>query len=91
MAAFAEDVPMAAYYFEMPWWVRVAAVVLIVAILARLVIRGIGANGHSDLDGTPDELDKPEKHEFMTREMSAWVIIALSVGISLLVFAMRRG
>jgi hypothetical protein len=75
----------------MPWWVRVAAAALIVGILARLVIRGVGANGHSDLDGTPDELDKPEKHEFVTREISAWLIIALSVGIPLLVFAMRRG
>jgi hypothetical protein len=82
---------MVAYYFEMPWWVRAAALVLVVGILARLVIRGIGANGHSDLDGTRDELDKPEKHVFMTREMSAWLIIALSVGIPLLVFAVRRG
>jgi hypothetical protein len=82
---------VAAYYFEMPWWVRLAAVALIVAILSRLVIRGIGANGHSDLDGTRDELDKAEKHVFITREMSAWLIVALSVGIPLLVFAVRRG
>jgi len=82
---------MAAYYFDMPWWVRVAGVVLIVAILSRLVIRGIGPNGPSDPDSTRDELDKPVKPVFTTREKSAWLIIALSVGIPLLVFAMRRG
>jgi len=82
---------MAAYYFEMPWWVRVAGVALIVAILSQLVIRGFGPNGPSDPDSTRDELDKPVKHVFMTREKSAWLIIALSVGIPLLVFAMRRG
>jgi|HubBroStandDraft_6_1064221.scaffolds.fasta_scaffold3116390_1 hypothetical protein len=81
---------MIAYYFEMPWWVRVAGLVLVIAILARLVIRGIGANGHSDVDSTRDELDKA-KHVFMTREISAWLIVALSVGIPLLVFTMRRG
>ncbi len=82
---------MAAYYFEMPWWARVAGVALIVAILARLVIRDIGAKGHAYREGTCDELDKPEKHVFMTREMSTWLIIAISVGIPLLVFAVRRG
>jgi hypothetical protein len=82
---------MIAYYFEMPWWVRVAGLVLVIAILARLVIRGIGANGHSDVDTTRDELDKPDKHAFITREISAWLIVALSVGIPLLVFTMRRG
>jgi hypothetical protein len=38
---------MAAYYVEMPWWARLAAVALIVLILARIISRGIGANGHS--------------------------------------------
>jgi len=39
---------MAAYLLEMPDWARLAAFVLIVAILARIICRGIGANGHSD-------------------------------------------
>jgi hypothetical protein len=82
---------MAADYFELPWWARLAALGLIVWVLMRIITRGISANDASDLDGTRDEMDKPEKHVFMTREMSAWLIIALSVGIPLLVFALRRG
>jgi hypothetical protein len=33
--------------------------------------------------------DEPEKHVFMTRKMAAWLIIALTVGIPLLVIAFR--
>jgi hypothetical protein len=35
-------------YFEMPWRLRIGAIVLIVWILMRIVTRSIGANGRSD-------------------------------------------
>jgi hypothetical protein len=37
---------MGAYLIEMPGWVRLAALALTVALLARIITRGIPLNSH---------------------------------------------
>jgi hypothetical protein len=62
---------MGTYYFEMTWWVRLAAVALIVAIFSWIVIHGIGAKHLDPNDGLNDE---PQKR---SRVWIWWTVAAL--------------